>query len=529
VEAGREIVRSMLFSAVTVVMRLRREADSWVIGGFERSTHMCARRDAARVLAAVTWAILSLPWTATFARAQDIPLAQLLPDLILREIVLQSPTAGLSHVAHFRPIEANELNNPVVAIVEGFNAQMATQFSTFPLGSSTGGLTYVFDESIGTFRRGSTSFGPLFAERAITIGRRKLSAGFNYQRTSYNTFEGQNLDDGSIKFYLRHQDCCTIGNPPGPDIQFSLGPNGTRLNPPFEGDLIEAALSLRATTHTTAVFANYGVTDRWDVGLAVPFVRVNLDASVRARILRLVTVTAPNTHTFQIDNPDATQTVQHSGHAAGLGDIVLRTKYHFLRAAGGGLAAAVDLRLPTGDKNELLGAGGTEAKFLLVASSERGRLGQHVNIGYTAAHGDVAGTVAGLSAATLPDEINYTGGVEVVASPRVTVMGDFIGRTLRGGGRLDLVNKKFEYNDPGPLLAGIPGPGCAGFPGWTCATASFDEFAPRQGNLTLMLGTAGVKYNLAGNLLISGNVLFPLTHAGLRSRLTTVIGVDYAF
>ena len=44
---------------------------------------------------------------------------------------------------------------------------MATQFSTFPLGSSTGGLTYVFDESVGTFRRGSGSFGPLFAERAL--------------------------------------------------------------------------------------------------------------------------------------------------------------------------------------------------------------------------------------------------------------------------------------------------------------------------------------------------------------------------
>src|SRR3546814_8349760 len=45
----------------------------------------------------------------------------------------------------------------------------------------------------------------LFGERALTIGRRKLSAGFNYQRTSYDRFEGQNLDDGSIKFYLRHR------------------------------------------------------------------------------------------------------------------------------------------------------------------------------------------------------------------------------------------------------------------------------------------------------------------------------------
>src|SRR5437762_10945701 len=115
------------------------------------STHQNA---ISRRLAVIGAAILSLPLTATPARSQNLPLAQVLPDLILREIVLQSPTAGLSHVAHFSPIEAGEPNNPAVGIVQAFNSQMATQFSTFPLGSSTGGLTYVFDESVGTFRRG---------------------------------------------------------------------------------------------------------------------------------------------------------------------------------------------------------------------------------------------------------------------------------------------------------------------------------------------------------------------------------------
>jgi hypothetical protein len=486
------------------------------------------RRDAVRAFTMASAAILSLPLTPTSARAQNLPLAQLLPDLILREIVVQSPTAGLSHVAHFSPIEANEPNNPVVGIVQAFNSQMATQFSTFPLGSSTGGLTYVFDESLGTLRRGSASFGPLFAERALTIGRRKLSAGFNYQRTSYDAFEGQNLNDGSIKFYLRHQDCCTIINP-GPNFIFRVEPDGTRLVPPFEGDLIEAALSLKATTHTTAVFANYGLTDRWDIGLAVPFVRVNLDASVRARILRLVTESNPDVHTFEIGNPGATLTVQHAGHASGVGDIVLRSKYHFLRMAGGGLAAAVDVRLPTGDKNELLGTGGLQGKFLLIASNERGRLGQHVNLAYTAAKGDVAGNIAGLTSVPVPDEINYTGGVEFVAGPRLTVMGDLIGRTLRKAGRLDLVSKSFEYAAYHPEVP-VPGPAaCRGIQPFICTSISLDEFDPRPGNLTLLLGTGGVKFNPVGNLLISASVLFPMTTAGLRSRLTTVIGVDYAF
>jgi hypothetical protein len=491
---------------------------------------MCAHKPSGLIRAAIVATTLSLSLAPTSVRAQDLSLAQVLPDLVLREIVLQRGVIGPPHVAHFSPIEAGDLKNPVVGIVQSFNTQMATQFSTFPLGSSTGGMTYVFDESVGTFRRGSMSFGPLFAERALTIGRRKVSAGFNYQRTSYHTFEGQALDDGSIKFYLRHQDCCHFEDPANL-TGFTLTPlTGTdHLNPPFKGDLIEATLSLQATTHTTAAFANYGVTDRWDIGLAVPFVSVNLDARVRARIIRLVTATAPDTHTFEYGNPDATQTVGHSGHATGLGDIVLRTKYHLLRAADGGLAVALDVRLPTGDKDNLLGAGGTQTKILLVASDERGRFGRHVNIGYTSARGDVAGTVAGLSAASLPDEINYTGGVEFIASPRLTLMGDVIGRTLRGAGRLQLVTKQFEYNDPNPLIAGMPGPGCAGFAGLTCATASFDEFDPRPGNLTLLLGNGGVKFNPFGSLLISASVLFPLSNAGLRSRVTTVIGVDYAF
>src|SRR5438128_2475238 len=228
---------------------------------------MCPRRDAVRVLALVSAAIFSLPLAPRFARAQDLPLAQVLPDLILREIVLQSPPApagipglgvpqGFSHEAHFSPLGSNKLNNPVVGIVQSFNTQMATQFSTFPLGSSTGGLTYVFDESVGTFKRASMSFGPLFAERALTIVLRKLSAGFNYQRTSYRSFEGQRLDNVTIKFYLRHQDCCHFEDPTDP-TSFTLTPlNGTdRLNPPFKGDLIQAALSLDATTQTTAAFA----------------------------------------------------------------------------------------------------------------------------------------------------------------------------------------------------------------------------------------------------------------------------------
>jgi hypothetical protein len=405
------------------------------------------------------------------ARAQanaSRDLAEILPDLILRGITLPRPTTPeISHEAHFSPIEGNELNNPAVGIVRSFNKLMMMQLSTFPLGSSAGGFTYAFDESLGTFRRASSSFGPSFAERAMTIGRRKLNVGITYQHTPYKTFEGLNLGDGSIKFYLRHQECCSPGGGGGGGggggpVQ---RPNGTRLSPPFEGDLIEAALSLKATTDTVAVFGNYGLTDRWDVGLVVPLVRVDLDAAVEATILRLATASSPLTHTFDPGNPQATRKVfRESGTATGLGDVLLRTKYRVATFGGGGLAGAVDIRLPTGDRKNLLGAG-TQVKMLVIASGTTGRLAPHVNLGYTAVRGSVGG-VGLLSqlggAEPLPDEFNYAGGLEFIAGPRLTVVGDVVGRTLRDAGRLVLTSKSFEYQGATAVQ-----------------TARFDEFRVR--------------------------------------------------
>jgi hypothetical protein len=138
-----------------------------------------------------------------------------------------------------------------------------------------------------------------------------------------------------------------------------------------------------------------------------------------------------------------------------------------------------------------------------------------VNIGYTAVTGDVAPVAGLLSAGTaesLPDELNYTAGVEFVAHPKLTIIGDVVGRTLRGSGRLELNSKSFEFQGATAVQS-----------------AQFDEFEPRSGNLNLVLGTAGVKFNPHGDLLLSASVLFPLSEAGLRSKLTTVVGVDFVF
>jgi len=137
------------------------------------------------------------------------------------------------------------------------------------------------------------------------------------------------------------------------------------------------------------------------------------------------------------------------------------------------------------------------------------------NAGYTLVDGEVgtSGLLAELGGtAPIPDEVNYTVGMEFVAHPRVTVIGDLVGRTLRQAGRLGLTSKTFEYQGATSVQS-----------------ARFDEFEPRAGSLNLVLGAVGVKFNPTGALLVSANVLFPLSDGGLRSRLTTVVGLDFAF
>lgn len=459
----------------------------------------------------VAMVLCVFPVAAAAQTPASTDLAGLLPGLILRDVTLPSATHG----AHFSPLSINDPTNPAVEIVQSFNKQLVVQLSTVPLGSSSGGFTYTFDPAVGTFRRASRSFGPAFAERALTAGRGRFNGGINYQHLSYNTFEDRDLQDGSVRFYLRHQECCTTGGPPVPPTFGIIDrPNGTRFDPFFEGDLIQTSLSLKARTDSTVFFGNYGLTHRLDVGVAVPLVRVELDATLVATILRLATEGVP-IHTFEPGNVAASErTFRASGSATGLGDIVLRSKYRFAGGTGAALAGAVDVRLPTGDRDNLLGAG-PQTKVFLIASTNSERWGQHVNLGYSFASGQLSAVAPlGASAVDVPDEINYTAGVEFVAESRVTIIGDVVGRVLQDAGRLTPRLKTFEF---------VPGDG------QPVSTAQFEEFEPRAGNLHVVFGTVGVKYNPFGSLLINASVLVPLTNAGLRSRVGAVIGIDYAF
>jgi hypothetical protein len=412
------------------------------------------------------------------AMAQDVALSQLLVQLIQAEIRLDPPPPGFpSHEAHFVP-GTDQTLAPYL-----FNQQLVGQLATFPIGSPTGGFAFTFDTASGTFQRTTDSFGPAFADRALTNGRGKFTIGTNFQYSKYSSFEGQALDDGAIKFYLTHEDL------PG--------------NLFFEGDLVEAAVRMDISSATTTVFGNYGVTDDLDLAVAIPIVSVSMDATVDATILRLASGQGSAIHSFPAGA--ATRQFTSAGDASGIGDILFRAKYRFATMPGGGLAAGVDVRLPTGDAENLLGTGAAGATFTLIGSTTRGNLGPHFNVGFT--------TSGESDVVNIPNEFNYRFGTEIVATPRVTLNADFLGRTLIDADRLELTNVVHSYMSN----TGVQG------------STTFEEYVARSGSLNLLNLAVGGKFNLSGNFLLNANVLFALSDAGVIAKVTPVFGFDYTF
>lgn len=402
-------------------------------------------------------------------------------DLFLQSVVLSRTPGGGGVVAH-TPVFLNDPRvTEATSLIDQISQQIGAQVSIFPLGSSSGGFTYGYDASLGTFNRTTQTFGPAFAERAAGLGKGKYSFGMNYIHAKYESIDGHDLETGSIKINLRHQ----------------------ALSPPsfVEGDVIQAALKMKLTSDTAVFLVNYGVTDRLDIGVALPIVHVAMDLTYHATILDFATHTVlPNTHVFA--GGSKSQDFSSSGSASGLGDIVVRSKYNLMSAPNGGAGAGVELRLPSGEAKNMLGAGATQVRLFFIGSGGRGKTTGHVNFGYTA------------SGSAASDQVNYIGGVEYAASPKVTVVGDLLGRTLRDSLRLSDTSVPHQFQQGATA---------------SVEQTSLNTVALASGSLSAMLATGGVKLNPWGNLLVSAHVLFPLNSAGLKSGITPVLGFEYSF
>ncbi len=418
-------------------------------------------------------------------QAQFAKLSTLIPGFFDRTVEL-FPSA---HEAHFAD-SSNVIRDAGLQV----NSSIVSQLSTFPIGTSAGGFTYEFDEELGIFERTTTTFGSLFAERAETIGQGKWNFGMNSFSVEYDKIDDLDLRNGDIAFGLNHLD---------------TNADGTTVETFFEGDLIDVRASLLLSTDTTTFFGNYGVTDRFDVAVAIPIVSVNLGIQLDQEIIRHASegFTDPAFHRFVNGTDTDRDTIR--GSASGVGDILLRGKYNLARNEHGGFAVAVDIRLPTGDEADLLGTGTTQTKLFFIASQRFGRFAPHLNVGYT--QSGSADAVVG----ELPDEFNVTAGFSLSVHPKVTVFADLVWRTLLDAQQIETrqdthLFKRFDSDIVEQSLRNV--------------------LDTRTQDVNIANGAFGIKVNLVGDLLLTANVSFSLTDNGLRDEdLVPLIGLDYSF
>jgi hypothetical protein len=365
----------------------------------------------------------------------------------------QSISDVLSFLVTNRSIPTDDFvrdEEAAIATRDTISKLLVLELATLP-SSSGGGLTYRLDPALGTVIRASDSFGPLFTERSLLAGRGRASFGMSFSSVIIDNIDGRNLRDGTL--------VSTASVFRGDTTPFDI-----------------ETVSLRIRTDTVTLNGTVGITDQFDISAGIPFIRLNLEGE-------------------RVDTYRGRPLLQASGSAstAGLGDVVLRARYNVYRAGASGMAIGGEVRLPTGDEEDLLGAGSASYTPRFIGSYEQDRVGIHGEVGYT---------FRGVSEA-----LTYAGAVTAVAAPRLTLVGELLGR------RLDAVGRLVETTLPHPRLAGVD----------TVRLTSSDETADR------LLLVAGFKWNIASTWLLTANILRPLTDVGLNARWVPSVTFDYWF
>ena len=187
------------------------------------------------------------------------------------------------------PATSSRTRKPRVITTQTVARALSIELATIPVTSSAGGFVYRFNRSLAIVERASDSFGPFFAERALRPGRHQTSIGWTLRYAEYTKLDGYALDEGTFITAANVRD--------GEQRPFSVD-----------------RLSLRMTTRQITGFGNYGITDRIDVGIAVP----------------VVTLRVQGQRTNAVNGGIPVVQAAVSEETTGLGDIALRGRIHLL-------------------------------------------------------------------------------------------------------------------------------------------------------------------------------------------------------
>ena len=267
------------------------------------------------------------------------------------------PVDPAQHGRHFIPALQQGSRN----VTDFVTNSIGFTVSNIPISAATSGAVWSRSET-GLPVRTATSAGPIFAERAQTLGRNHVLFGVNLTNYNFTTIRGIPLS--GLVFDFTHIDVDSNG----------LG------SPDFEGDVLEVRTDLDVNLFAVTGVLTYGLLDAVDIGVAVPMVHTSLKGTSLATIIPAEQQTP---HRFGTDaNPSLTASASTDGSATGIGDIAARVKARLMQSPSAGVAVVGEVRFPTGKEEDLLGSGEYSARGLGIISARLGTFTPHLDLGY---------------------------------------------------------------------------------------------------------------------------------------------------
>ncbi len=359
--------------------------------------------------------------------------------------------------------------------IGGLDAAIASQAGLFPLASPASGIVYTTDPALQiTAPSGTDSFGPVMFERGETLHRGKMFIAVTFQNFQFSNMDGVNLKDIPAYFQLPNQTLPTY---------------------------VDTSSRVDLKINQFAIYATYGITNRIDVSIAVPFLDVKLGATSTCESAAQVGGGTGSCQ-FTLSNGTTATTVTKSSSATGIGDLVFRAKASLWQGERLRVAAAADVRVPTGDQLNFLGSGAVGVRPF-VAASWRGRAAPHVDFGYQwNGNSNIASLEGPGTSAKLPNNVFYVAGLDARVVKRLTLSADYLGQHV-----FDVLRQGIQVQQD------------TGFSGIYTSPGSFNT------NYV----SVGGKINPVGNLLVTVNCFFKLDNNGLHNKPAPMIGLSYTF
>jgi hypothetical protein len=375
-------------------------------------------------------------------------------------------------------------NNPVAP---SLNSSFATQLSEIPVLSSGPAVAVTYDPTTGV-PVVSDNLGPILTERAQTIGKHKLLIGFAWQHFNFTDIDGTNLRNLPLVF------------------SSSTGPTQ-----PTNYTVERSNVNFKLNQYTAV--GTFGLTDRVDVSVILPFEEVNIGSQATVSIFSVGPDNSAQGQTPPFQAPHL------AGSASGIGDMLINVKGLVWKGERANFAAGMLFRFPTGDALNYLGSGAYGFDPYGVLSFQFGRFSPHGRLGYQANTKTVlipSDPVQGTGSSVLPGGFQYSLGTDVILlrKPAASATLDLLGNQINNA----------------PLL--VQGFTTLSAPGYAPQT----PYPPPQPTLNPVTRSynseqlaLGAKIKPWKDLIVFANVTFQLNNVGLRSSPVPLVGASYTF